>query len=789
MAMSVPAAAIRPLNSQHRSFQSPSTSLSRFSSSEHFSRSLSSSFGIGNRNSISSSRAKVQAKKQTFSSLDELLAGTDKPVIVDFYATWCGPCQFMVPILDKVSAALKDKIQVVKIDTEKYPAIAGKYKIEALPTFIIFKDGKPSDRFIMIFTSCLLFDGVTCQEGALTADQMIQRIEESLKWEEKYLREMEMETRAKEEIGMNQDITPPLPPLSFALHDFLLPSRCSACFSAVSSAAATIATSPFVVYCSAECASADSSLHFSSAEHHLFLLLPPSSWLHGDSSDLRASLRLIRRLELLNLLTPLPHLPGRIAGLMTNRDRLTSSVEQSVDEDNLARIKDGARAMAMARAMRDGQEFDGNCELEEAMICIVLTNAVEVQIGREKALGIAVYDGRFSWINHSCSPNACYRFNLCSGDFESSNRTSLRIGPANQIDDDDICELAEVSDTVSVQMLRQSDLWCKYQFLCNCIRCNGALSYVDHSLQEILPVDQHLTMISPERRGRFAEEMRDYFDTVISEYMSSGNAKSCCEKIENLLIGVGLLNGNPYLEKPSVMDFRLSPIHHLSLSAYTALSSAYRIQSCLVENTSKSLYLSRISTAYSLLLAGATHHLFISEPSLIASAANFWTIAGDSLVCFAQSLLWSSPVNQSFLASLVCENCLLMNKFKANFSCSVAEHEDLNKVSQQFLNCMTSITPKVWKILVQDCYYLAQIEDPINFSWLELLKTSNVWRFPTQSIHAENITLIDDGLINDLRMNTGLLGVHCLLYGSYLSGVCYGQDSSAANYANKMLQG
>ncbi|PNX98140.1 thioredoxin Y1 chloroplastic-like [Trifolium pratense] len=90
----------------------------------------------------------VQAKKQTFSSFDDLLANSDKPVFVDFYATWCGPCQFMVPVLEEVSARLQDQIQIVKIDTEKYPSIANKYKIEALPTFIIFKDGKPFDRFV-----------------------------------------------------------------------------------------------------------------------------------------------------------------------------------------------------------------------------------------------------------------------------------------------------------------------------------------------------------------------------------------------------------------------------------------------------------------------------------------------------------------------------------------------------------------------------------------------------------------------------------------------------------------
>ncbi|KAG6784030.1 hypothetical protein POTOM_009713 [Populus tomentosa] len=90
----------------------------------------------------------VAAKKQTFSTLDELLEKSDKPVLVDFYATWCGPCQFMAPILNEVSAVLEDTVQMVKIDTEKYPSIADKYRIEALPTFIIFKDGKPYDRFV-----------------------------------------------------------------------------------------------------------------------------------------------------------------------------------------------------------------------------------------------------------------------------------------------------------------------------------------------------------------------------------------------------------------------------------------------------------------------------------------------------------------------------------------------------------------------------------------------------------------------------------------------------------------
>ncbi|PKA46998.1 Thioredoxin Y, chloroplastic [Apostasia shenzhenica] len=108
---------------------------------------------------------KVEAKKQSFSSFDDLLENSDKPVLVDFYATWCGPCQFMVPVLEQVGQKLKDKIRVVKIDTEKYTKIADRYRIEALPTLIIFRDGKPCDRL----------------EGAVPAEQLIKRIENALK--------------------------------------------------------------------------------------------------------------------------------------------------------------------------------------------------------------------------------------------------------------------------------------------------------------------------------------------------------------------------------------------------------------------------------------------------------------------------------------------------------------------------------------------------------------------------------------------------------------------------------
>ncbi len=86
------------------------------------------------------------AVKKQFSSFQELLEASKTPVLVDFYATWCGPCQLMSPILEQVGASLRDRVQVVKIDTDRYPTIASQYQIQALPTLVLFKNGQPVER-------------------------------------------------------------------------------------------------------------------------------------------------------------------------------------------------------------------------------------------------------------------------------------------------------------------------------------------------------------------------------------------------------------------------------------------------------------------------------------------------------------------------------------------------------------------------------------------------------------------------------------------------------------------
>ena len=74
------------------------------------------------------------ATTQKFHTFDDVLTSTHVPVLVDFYATWCGPCQMMAGILSQVNDQLKGQIKIIKIDTDKYPQIASQHGVAALPT-------------------------------------------------------------------------------------------------------------------------------------------------------------------------------------------------------------------------------------------------------------------------------------------------------------------------------------------------------------------------------------------------------------------------------------------------------------------------------------------------------------------------------------------------------------------------------------------------------------------------------------------------------------------------------
>lgn len=82
------------------------------------------------------------------SNFESIVLNSEKPVLVDFWAQWCGPCKMLAPVIEKVSKSLDGKVDIVKLDVDENPIVSNTYGISSIPTLVLFNEGKPMGKIV-----------------------------------------------------------------------------------------------------------------------------------------------------------------------------------------------------------------------------------------------------------------------------------------------------------------------------------------------------------------------------------------------------------------------------------------------------------------------------------------------------------------------------------------------------------------------------------------------------------------------------------------------------------------
>lgn len=535
------------------------------------------------------------------------------------------------------------------------------------------------------------------------------------------------------------------------------------------------------------------------------------------TSDLRAALRLLYALEMHGLVSSDQiNRFSRIGGLSA------SGIEEALEEgEQIAeRILEGSLLMSSARKSRAETyvSFSDGLKVERMALWAVITNSVEVQLSEGMAMGISVYGPSFSWFNHSCFPNASYRFVLApknedcishkskswavpaskgvaadvwhTWQYEEANSTKAlcKYGPRVVvrctkpiIKGDEVC--ITYIDLLQTKEARHSDLWLKYKFICSCNRCIASPEpYVDL----ILNCDaRDLNKPEDAVAAPTVEDLDDDLQQAISEYSLGDDAKACCDMIESMLsenlmrdLQKGELRGRKHI---------LHPLHHLCFTAYMTLASAYRFRALSLktgslhgEKSDDLIRMAKAAAAYSLVLAGATNHLFLSECSFMMPLSHFLIGAGQSLFFLVQSMKGEMRQYLS-AAKFTFPSCP-----ESSAKHDLVKYNEFRSTCEGFGKQMLSLSFHCWSFLVQGLPCLEKIKNPIDFSWLgtsihqPLLPEEN---YANLSAHDPT------SFTKEQKECIFSLAICCVTYCKYLTSICYGPQHYLADLAKDILEG
>lgn len=97
---------------------------------------------------MNASNANSLVMEQDAPGFEAQLSGTDRPVLVDFWAPWCGPCKAMAPALQEIALAFEDRLRVVKVNVDESPELAARFQIQSVPSLLLFQRGQVVERAV-----------------------------------------------------------------------------------------------------------------------------------------------------------------------------------------------------------------------------------------------------------------------------------------------------------------------------------------------------------------------------------------------------------------------------------------------------------------------------------------------------------------------------------------------------------------------------------------------------------------------------------------------------------------